>query len=119
MTAGQARIELAFLSDAVDIPELRAEELDWCLRRARRPDPAGCTPDMAEYVGTYDMNYAALLAWRLKAGKCANFHGVTTQGRTFNAGEVYDHAMKMIEEFRRSVNGTCSLPARWPQWPQY
>lgn len=109
MTAGQARIELASISDAVDIPELRAEELDWCLRRARRPDPAGCTPDMAEYVGTYDMNYAALLAWRLKAGKCANFHGVTTQGRNFNAGEVHAHCMAMIAEYRRSLNGTVTV----------
>ena len=109
MTAGQARIELAFLSDAADIPELRAEELDWCLRRARRADAAGSTPDLPEYVGTYDMNDAALLAWRLKAGKCANFHGVTTQGRNFDAGQVHEHAMKMIEEYRRSINGTVSV----------
>lgn len=119
MTAGEARAVLASMADAYNVPELRADELDACLLRARRADAAGLGPEAPGYSGAYDFAYAALSAWRLKAGKAAKFHGHTTQGRNFDAGAVYDHCMKMVEDYRRSVNATvpiCANPTT-PPWP--
>lgn len=106
MTLEEARIVLASMCDAYDLPPLINVELDGCLIRARRPDPCGCVAGDPGYVGTYDMNYAAFLAWHLKAGKCANFHATTTQGRVFQAGEVFAHCQAMMAEYRRFLNGT-------------
>jgi hypothetical protein len=109
MTEGEAQTALASMCDAYNSPELTPEELDGCLLRSRRPDYWGYYPIDPAYTGTYDLNHAAFLAWHLKAGKCANFHDVTMQGRNFASGQVYEHCLKMIGEYRRYINASVAV----------
>jgi hypothetical protein len=114
MTEVEAHMALSSMAAAGDAPELSELEIAGCLRRARRPDAWGYHPIDAAYSLTYDLNHAAFLAWQLKAGKCASYHGIGMQGRSFDAGAVHDHCLKMMAEYRRYLNASVSAASCWP-----
>ena len=106
MTALEARDRLAILAQAKANPTLCPSELDYCLLRARVCDPHGVPPSDPTWCPSWNINYAAREAWLLKAGKAANYHAVTIDGRTFAADQVFKQCRQMSEDFRRRIVGT-------------
>jgi|SoimicMinimDraft_4_1059732.scaffolds.fasta_scaffold255675_1 hypothetical protein len=108
MTALEARDRLAILAQAKSNPTLCPPELDFCLSRARVCDVHGNAPDSADWCGAWDIIIAAREAWELKAGKAANYHDVTIDGRTFAANQVFKDCQAQADRYRRRIAGTIS-----------
>jgi hypothetical protein len=106
MTTLEARDRLAMIVQAKANPTLDPLELDYCLTLARVCDPHGNPPADPEWCGAWNFNLAAREAWELKAGKAANYHDVTIDGRTFAAGQVKKHCEEQAERYRRRLAGT-------------
>jgi hypothetical protein len=113
MTALEARDQLAMLAQAKANPTLCPPELDYCLARARVCDPHGNAPTSPDWCGTWNFNLAAREAWELKANKCANYHDVTIDGRTFAAEQVFKHCQAQADRYRKRLAGTIQYDADW------
>lgn len=106
MTTLEARDLLAVMVQAKANPTLCPPELDYCLSRARICDIHGAPPADPDWCGAWNFNQAAREAWELKAGKAANYHDVTIDGRTFAASQVQKQCRQMAEDYRRRLAGT-------------
>ena len=104
-----ARQKLSFLARASDDPTLCPPELDYCLELSRISDDHLNAPISTNWCGAWNLNRAAYEAWLLKAGKCASFHDITIDGRTFSASQVYKQCNDMADRFRRRLAGTIDL----------
>lgn len=52
---------------------------------------------------TYDLNAAAAEGWRLKAGRVAGRFDFTTDGQTFQRGQLLAHCRDMERTYRRRI----------------
>jgi hypothetical protein len=95
-------------------PKLSDTELESILLRARLADTDGRAPSDEDWEPTYDLNRAAAHGWRLKAGKCANHHGVTMKGRIFAAQQVYEHCLQQEREYKKRIGGTITVKREYP-----
>jgi hypothetical protein len=111
MTTLEARDLLATMVQAKANPTLCPPELDYCLSRARVCDDHGAAPADPDWCGTWDFNRAAREAWELKAGKAANYHDVTIDGRTFAANQVFKDCQAQADRYRRRIAGTIQCDA--------
>lgn len=111
MTTLEARDLLAGMVAAGSNPTLCPPELDYCLSRARICDAGGLPPADPAWAGAWDFNVAAREAWELKAGKAANYHDVTIDGRTFAANQVFKDCQAQADRYRRRLAGTVQFAA--------
>lgn len=103
MTEADAKAKLASMIDAWSTPALSDSDLEALLCDARRPDANGLLVGDAGYAPTWDLNFAAMNGWLLKAAKTSKFYDVTTQSRTHAASQVHDHCVDMANEYRKKL----------------
>lgn len=97
MTQSEAMTRLQVLSQWQTHPVLSATELGVCLMLAKCGDAA------------WDLNAAAQQAWLMKAGKASDHHGVTVDGRKFEAQQVHANCMAMAKMYQKRLAGSFSL----------
>ncbi len=78
-------------------------EIDDLLQDARRADADGRAPVDADWVGTYDLNSAAVQGWEMKAGKTAHQYYWSASGQQFNPQQYHEHCLTMAEQYRRKI----------------
>lgn len=63
----------------------------------------------SEWAPTWDLNYAAELAWEQKAAKAAGRFDFTTDGQTFRRAQVLANCERMAARFRRKRAGSAPI----------
>ena len=63
----------------------------------------------ALWYGAFDVNYAAALLWRQKAGLTAHMVGQSVDGQTFNPQDLHKQFMDMYRYYKR-LRGVQSVP---------
>ena len=111
MNQVEARARLALLVDASNEPVLGAPDLDDLLRRSRVADAAGYAPDDVGYEDTWNLNHAASLGWKIKAGRLTNAYLFMSGGKMLSRNQMYDHCMAMSRRYAMSA-GVGSMPLR-------
>ena len=123
---------LTWLTDTVQAttpPVLVFQQLDGFLDAARIVDPDGRAPIDADYVETFDLNYAVAEAFEAKAvaalaGDTGGLESFTSEGSAFKrrAGTGYDGFMALAASFRAKSTagggGMISVIALEPQGGQ-
>jgi hypothetical protein len=59
-----------------------------------------------EWAPTYDLDFAAMLAWERKAAIATSRYDFTTDGQTFRRGQVAAACREQAERYRRRRSGT-------------
>jgi len=113
MTPEDAFAELVLMCAPDYEPQLSEDDLLRLLARARRPDSAGVLVGATDYVTTYDLHWAAMKAWEMKAGRCVDVVGGSAGGSGFAFDQMFAHCREMAAYYRRAVNS--SIPATAPE----
>lgn len=103
VTEAQATAWVAMECQVTSEPCLTAEEVQHLVHSARRADADGRPPADPAWVPTYDLNWAAWRAWRLKAARAVLYVDVSGEGTNVSKSQVHAHALAMAAEFARGV----------------
>lgn len=68
--------------------------------------------DTTYWAPTYDLNSAASLGWRKKAGKVSNRHTFGSNQGNYNPEQVFKHCMDMADHFASKVVAMVAIPSR-------
>ena len=121
MLLADAQAELSSLVAADAEPTLSSEELQRLLNQSLVVDAERRSPGHPLYVPTWNLNYAAMKGWQLKAAKSAEVVGVSTDGQSVQADQLFEHCLTMMRMFRDklafSIELPSSLSARVPTLP--
>lgn len=110
MTQPQALEHLKLLVQPNLDPKLQVSELQDCLNQSRKMDSAGKAPVDTGWIPTWDLNYAAMLAWQMKMAKAASYFGFKDNEQQFNPQQVFAQCEKMATLYRNKISGTVEIP---------
>lgn len=114
MTLAEAIAELSDLCAASQYPPLTDAQLTTILGRCQVVDSAGLAPIAVSYVPTWDMDRAALAAWRMKAGLASGDFSFAEIGGQYSRAQVIANCLLMAREFSRRIAGTTTVgPPSW------
>ena len=111
MTLEEARVRLRLTTGGNSDPCLTDAELDQVLIMARRPDPDGVLVDEADYVPTWDLNWARVEAWEAKAAKASEYLSGSVGGGQVAFEQIYEHCTRQADRAKRSLNSTMTFSA--------
>lgn len=66
---------------------------------------------VAVWMPTYDLNAAAAMGWRWKAGKASDRITFGSQGDNYNAEQLYTHCIDMAKYYEQRVVQTIRTPS--------
>lgn len=99
MTEAEARARIELYLDVNSDPIIYAGEVDVLVDISRRVDKNGLWPSDADWVGTYDVNYAVAQGWLVKAGRLAPRYLFMDAGKMFSRNQYYDHCLQLHRKF--------------------
>lgn len=98
--------ELKMMTAPQADPKLTAPELQSCLDRSRVVDKNGKSPSETGWIPTYNLDYAAALAWETKAAKASEYFGFKADEQQFSPEKIYDHCQQMARKYRNRLSGS-------------
>lgn len=109
MTEDDALAELAILTAAALYPVLTTAELAQALASGKLADSAGRPPTDAAYETTWDLDRAAVMGWRIKAGKAASDFNFAEIGSQYSRSQVIANCLSMARDYARRITATVRL----------
>ena len=101
MTVEEAKAQIARVCAATYDPQLDDEDLTHLVNTCKRYDVDGRAPDDAEWVPTFDLNYAYAQGWEIKAGRAAGDFRFEEDNQGFYREQVYRHCRQQADRYNR------------------
>lgn len=117
MDRAVARARLARMVAADSRPVLAPTAVDDVLDQARRADLMGRSITDADWVPTFDLNWAAMTLWQEKAALVAGDFDFSADGSSVHRSDVIAHCKEMADHYGARVRGSASTaPYADPSW---
>lgn len=84
-------------------------DIETLVSLARRVDRDGREIDDADWIGTYDLNWAAAEGWMWKAGKVANTKDISMDNLSVKHSQVGAQCLERAQYYRRKIVGSFAV----------
>ena len=99
MNLATATTRLTLFGETATEPVITSEEKTILLAMAVTADKYGVWPTDANWIQTYDVNYAIAQAWLLKSSRLAPRYLFMSGGKMLSRNQYYDHCIKQYKAY--------------------
>jgi hypothetical protein len=119
MTADDALTEITQLTCAAQYPLLTSDDLASLVCKAQRVDGYGYPPGDPNWTPTFNIPYAVVAGWELKASKAAGDFDYSDGQMKFNRSQVTKACQDQADRYKKKLAGSAHTiaPMRSPITP--